>query len=144
MDCINKRSYIQVEFFLNITVILVNKPNLLGTHSNVYNTHNFPFYMTSQFHLFFRINIWRRKKNLSIKRWKWRMKTFHYMKMHCVARCPCLRLIIRWYHPGTSGLGGSFSRLGMPWEMDSSTLGANEKRVVIRGTSCKKLLTNIS
>lgn len=69
------------------------------------------------------------------------MKTFHYMKMHCVARCPCL--IIRWYHTGTDSLG----RLLLPvwgccarWTADPQR---PVKGLVIRGASCKKLLTNI-
>lgn len=48
------------------TGILVNKPNLLGTHSDIYSANNFSFYMTHQFHSISGINICR-KKNLDIK-----------------------------------------------------------------------------
>lgn len=44
------------------TGILVNKPNLLGTHSDIYSANNFPFYMTHQFHSISGINICRKKK----------------------------------------------------------------------------------
>lgn len=46
------------------TGILVNKPNLLGTHSDIYSANNFPFYMTHQFHSISGINICRKKTSI--------------------------------------------------------------------------------
>lgn len=75
---------------------------------------------------------------LNIRGGEQMMKTFHYMKMHRVARCPCL--IIRWYHPGTDSLGGSFFPSGAAAQDGQQIPGGQWKSLSLEELPVKRYL----
>lgn len=143
MDCINKRSYIQLDVLKKKDFYRFKLISLIYLAPiQIYKAHSFPFYMTSQFHLFGRINICR-KKVPEYKRGKVKDEDLPRYENALCGSAPMFEVDDQMISPWHRWSGRFLFPSGVCHERWTAAPRGPMKRIVIRGTSCKKLLTNI-